>query len=62
MFTGFLMVINYNHFDSFMASKLYKIKKETVQGVKYKSYFERSTFFKPSQYGNLREYIIDFLP
>ena len=62
IFSGFLLIINHNHFDSFMASKLYKIKKETVEGVKYKSYFERSTFFKPSQCGNLRDYIIDCLP
>ena len=33
---------------SFMASKLYKIKKEGSEEVKKLNYFERSNFFKPS--------------
>ena len=45
-----------------MASKLYKIKKPEDEEQKSKTYFERSTFFKPSKLRNLRDYMIDSLP
>ena len=47
---------------SFMASKLYRIKKEESEEVKNLSYFERSSFFKPSDFSNLKEYMMDLLP
>ena len=57
-----LFFLNYHHFDQFMASKLFKIKKPEDEEQKSKTYFERSTFFKPSKLRNLRDYMIDSLP
>ena len=45
-----------------MASKLYKVKKPAYEAEKMKSYFNRSTFFKPAKCRNLRYYMIDCLP
>ena len=45
-----------------MASKLYKIKKPEDEEQKMKTYFERSTFFKPMKFRNLRDYMMDTLP
>ena len=42
---GYLYILNYNHFDTFMASRLFKLKKEDDSKVDYKSYFDRSNFF-----------------
>ena len=57
-----LFFFNYHHFDSFMASKLFKIKKVDDEEEKSKTYFERSTFFKPLNGRNLRNYMMDTLP
>ena len=62
IFQGFIYVINYNHFDTFMASRLFKLKKEDDNQVDYKSYFDRSNFFTPSKCGNIRAYFMDCLP
>ena len=56
-----LYFINYQHFDQFMASKLFKIQKPKDDDMK-KTYFERSTYFKPLKYRNLRSCIMDTLP
>ena len=63
-FSMFLTLLNYKYFDQFMASKLYKIKREDADEVQQskKDYFQRSTFFKPTKYGNLRLYMMDLLP
>ena len=62
IFAGFLSIINYNHFDSFMASRLFKLKKEDADTVFYKNYFDRSNFFKPSKLTNILDYLMDSLP
>ena len=61
-FQFILFFLNYRYFDSYMASKLYKIKKPEDEEQKSKTYFERSNFFKPSKVKNLRDYVIDSLP
>ena len=45
-----------------MASRLFKLKKEDDSNVEYKSYFDRSNFFHPTKFGNIRNYLIDCLP
>ena len=45
-----------------MASKLYKIKKPDVDSVKNVHYFNCSSFFQPSKFGNFIQYFIDILP
>ena len=62
IFSLILTLFNYKHFDAFMASKLYKIKKTDANEDKYNSYFDRSNFFKPSKVSNLRHYMMDTLP
>ena len=57
-----LVFINYGHFDQFMASKLYKIKKPADEDEKIKQYFKRSNFFTPLKCRNFRNYMIDSLP
>jgi len=57
-----LFFINYKHFDSFMASKLFKIKKPGDVDLKSKTYFERSNFFRLSKFRNFRYYVMDSLP
>ena len=61
-FQFILYFTNYHHFDSFMASKLYKIKKPEDEEQKSKTYFERSDYFKPGKCRNLCDYMIDSLP
>ena len=56
------MILNYDNFDTFMASRLFKIQKENVDDNQYKSYFERSEFFKPELTTNLKEYWMDTMP
>ena len=62
LFNVILAFLNYNHMVTFMASKLFKIKKKQSEEVKNSSYFERSSFFTPSKISNLKEYMMDLLP
>ena len=51
-FFGLLLALfNYKYFDTFMASRLFKIKK--FDSEKYTRYFERSDFFQPSKLTNI---------
>ena len=61
-FQFILFFTNYHHFDSFMASHLYKIKKPEDEEQKSKTHFERSDFFKPGKCRNLCNYMQDSLP
>ena len=60
-FQFILYLINYHHFDTFMASKLYKIKKLEDEEQKSKTYFERSDYFKPGKCRNLYDFMLDSL-
>ena len=64
MFQFILFFVNYNNFDTFMASKLYKIKNAVTEDEEQKeqSYFARSSFFKPSKYDNLLQYLSNSFP
>ena len=64
IFQFVLFFINYNNFDTFMASKLYKIKLPSAEDEEQKdqSYFARSSFFEPSKCNNLLQYTNDSLP
>ena len=61
-FQFILFFLNYRYFDSYMASKLYKIKKPEDEEQKSKTHFERSDFFKPGKWRNLCNYMQDSLP
>lgn len=60
--SGFLSIINYSHFDSYMASRLFKIKKDDADSVQYKSYFDRSNFFFPPKTGNIKTCYMNEMP
>ena len=62
IFAAFLAIMNYKHFDTFMASRLFKIKKPACDEDEFMSYFERSDFFKASKFNNIRNYLRDLLP
>ena len=62
LLSGFLSVINYSHFDSYMASRLFKIKKEDADTVQYKSYFDKSNFFFPPKTGNIKACYMNHMP
>ena len=63
-FNMMLTLLNYKYFDQFMASKLYKIKREDAHELRQQKldYFQQSDFFKPTKLGNLRLYMMDVLP
>ena len=42
-FAALLALFNYNNFDTFMASRLFKLKK--VDADKFPRYFDKSDFF-----------------
>ena len=52
IFSSLLALFNYNHFDTYMASRLFKILK--VDADKYVRYVDKSNFFHPSRTSNVR--------
>ena len=58
-----LSVLNYRNFDSFLASRLYKINRESqTTNDGSKKDFEQSDYFRGSKYNNLKLYLMDCLP
>lgn len=58
-----LAVLNYNYFDTYLASRLFKIKKPDAKTPgKYKHFFDRAEFFKPPTLSNSVSYVRDLLP
>ena len=74
----FVSFWNYNYFDNYMVTRLFKIKKKKCQDVdnceqgpvyntspsrsQFKHYFHKSEFMRPRKGYNPKEYIIDLLP
>lgn len=52
IFSSLLALFNYNHFDTYMASRLFKIQK--VDADKYFRHIDKSDFFHPSRTSNVR--------
>lgn len=50
---------NHHHFDTYMASKLFKIKQAGTKGF---AHLRESDTFKPTRYGNTLEWIREKLP
>ena len=55
-------IINYNNFDNYMTSRLFKVAKAEAKTTKYKNYFEISNFIDYTKYHNFLEYFISKLP
>ena len=62
VFSALLTVLNFNNLDTFMASRLFKIKKENADVVKYENYSEQSNYFSPPKFDNLKQYAMRVLP
>ena len=56
-----LSLLNYRHAENYMASKLYKIRREGWKG-KSGYLYTHSDFFKPSKLDNLKHCLIKSLP
>ena len=50
-----LSIVNYNHLESYMASKLYHVEQEQPS-------FNETQTYTPTKCGNIGEYMIDTLP
>ena len=55
LFLPIVGLLNYNHLESYIASRLFKIYQENPD-------IKNSTTFTASKYGNLAEYTIDAIP
>ena len=55
LFVPIVGLLNYNHLESYIASRLFKIYEENPG-------FKNSTSFTASKYGNLAEYTLDAMP
>ena len=67
-FCGLIVgIANYNNFDNYLASRLFKIKdkstkKKDVSTFKESETTSSSSFMKPTKWLNVYEYIFDFVP
>lgn len=62
-FSIILSVFNYRNLNTFLASKLFKLKKGVNEtSLSRSSKFEQSEYFQAPKSSNVRHYIIDCLP
>ena len=60
---AYLMTIsNYNMFDNFMVSRLYKLENASLNTRHIKNKFEQSTYMKGHNLSNPKDYFIDLMP
>ena len=57
-----ISLFNYENFDTFLASRLFKIKFETETDDDGKNIFEQSDYFRGSKWSNFKLYLMDCLP
>ena len=62
VFSVIIALLNYKYFDTYMASRLFKLKKENADTEDYKSYFDKSNYFRASKCNNIPNYIADHMP
>ena len=58
----FISVFNYENFDTFLASRLFKIKFESETDADGKNIFEQSDYFRGSKWSNFKLYLMNCLP
>ena len=61
-FSSVVGCFNFNNFDNFMISRLFKVKKINAKTNQSNSYFQRAEFIDHSNYRNILEYFIDKMP
>ena len=57
-----ISVFNYGNFDTFMASRLFKIKHESATDDNGLNIFEQSDYFRGSKCNNVKLCLMDCLP
>ena len=64
LITYFLAFWNYNYFENFMVSRLFKLHREDFSSDEkgFESYFDRSTFIQPRRCYNPKEWLRNTLP
>ena len=64
--TGFFSsvagIFNFNNFDNYMVSRLFKVKKMDAKTSQHLSYFNKAEFIDPTKYHNFFEWFIDKMP
>ena len=61
-FSSVVSCFNYNNFDNYMVSRLFKVKKVGAKNNQSDPYFQRADFIDHSNYHNFLEYFISKLP
>ena len=61
-FSSVVGIFNFNNFDNYMVSRLFKVKKIDAKTNQSNSYFQRAEFIDHSKYRNFLEYFIDKIP
>ena len=61
-FSSVVSSFNYNNFDNYMVSRLFKIKKPDSMTNQSDPYFQRADFIETSNYHNLIEYFSSIMP
>ena len=57
-----LNIWNYNYFDNYMVSRLFKIKRADAEEKDLKGWWQSSAFIKPGPCDNLKAYFCDMIP
>ena len=61
-FSSVVSCFNFNNFDNYMVSRLFKFKKIDAKTNLSKPYFQRAEFIDHRKYRNLLEYLINKMP
>ena len=57
-----ITILNYQHFDAYMASRLYKLRTPQSNATSLSKRLSESKFFSPSKTGSIRTFLMDCLP
>ena len=57
-----LTIWNYNYFDNYMVTRLYKMEKEDADKQGHLTFWRRSSFVWPRKFYNPKEFICDTIP
>ena len=57
-----LNIWNYNYFDNYMVSRLFKIKRPDAEEKGMKGWWASTAFMKPGRCDNLKAYFCDMIP
>ena len=61
-FSVLMSILNYKHFDSYMASKLYKLKAPSESNNGSSSHSSQPSYIIPTRFCNVGHYLINLIP